>query len=545
MSARTRSTTTTGFRGYWPGDDLSFVDLLCGAGGSSLGLTLAGLNLKLGANHWKTAIDTHSANFPHAEHLCEDINHYDMRNLPPARIMWASVICTESTPAGGTKKFRGSVRNPHPELDVLTTEEREEMLAKKNKGWERTRATAYDVIRAAEVWNYDCVMIENVLEFVTDWPLFWWWMDGWEKLGYHYRIVSANSAHIWDEDNAPAPQWRDRIYIVLLRKGIPMPDLEPRPLAHCFDCSEDVHAVQTWKDTDLTRAHGKIGKYREQYIYTCPNTARRHESFAVEPYVLPAAAAIVWEDLGPKIGDRKPTKLKPEGLAPATMRKIRAGYAMISDGPTVVQVNHAGHDGRHFPAGGGPLATRTVKGGDGVASMPTLIQVGGNKRNASPVDVPMPTRMVRETDALVCPPYVTELRGGASDFRPIDHPLSTMTAGGRHHGLVMPDDHIAWGDNHRLVIPYRRGGPTTTAVPLHTIATVDSAGLAIPERGLDVSEFRFRMLKAREHLRAQRFHDSYIVTGTATEQTVQAGNAVSSNVPRWIGGKIAEVLTRC
>ena len=38
------------------------------------------------------------------------------------------------------------------------------------------------------------------------------------------------------------------------------------------------------------------------------------------------------------------------------------------------------------------------------------------------------------------------------------------------------------------------------------------------------------MLKAREHLRAQRFPDTYTVTGNAAEQTMQAGNAVSANV---------------
>ena len=63
---------------------LTFVDLFCGAGGSSLGLSNAGLTLKLAANHWQRAIDTHAANFPHAEHLCADVSNYDMRRLPAA-----------------------------------------------------------------------------------------------------------------------------------------------------------------------------------------------------------------------------------------------------------------------------------------------------------------------------------------------------------------------------------------------------------------------------------------------------------------------------
>lgn len=51
----------------------------------------------------------------------------------------------------------------------------------------------------------------------------------------------------------------------------------------------------------------------------------------------------------------------------------------------------------------------------------------------------------------------------------------------------------------------------------------------------------YRMLKPREHLRAQRFYDDYIVTGNVGEQTMQAGNAVPCNVAQWIG----TALIRC
>jgi DNA (cytosine-5)-methyltransferase 1 len=50
------------------------------------------------------------------------------------------------------------------------------------------------------------------------------------------------------------------------------------------------------------------------------------------------------------------------------------------------------------------------------------------------------------------------------------------------------------------------------------------------------------MLKPRESLRAQRFPDTYTVTGNQAEQTMQAGNAVSANVAQWIGERLAAVL---
>jgi site-specific DNA-cytosine methylase len=92
---------------------LTYTDIFCGAGGSSIGLTEAGLELKLAANHWDRAIETHSANFTNAEHLCADVSNYDMRRFPRTDILWASPICTENSPAGGRK------RRPKGQLDMF------------------------------------------------------------------------------------------------------------------------------------------------------------------------------------------------------------------------------------------------------------------------------------------------------------------------------------------------------------------------------------------------------------------------------------------
>jgi DNA (cytosine-5)-methyltransferase 1 len=80
---------------------LTYTDLFCGFGGSSVGLANAGLELQLAANHWAKAIETHAANFPRAEHVQADISNYDMRRLPHSDLLWASPICTELSPAGG------------------------------------------------------------------------------------------------------------------------------------------------------------------------------------------------------------------------------------------------------------------------------------------------------------------------------------------------------------------------------------------------------------------------------------------------------------
>jgi DNA (cytosine-5)-methyltransferase 1 len=72
------------------------------------------------------------------------------------------------------------------------------------------------------------------------------------------------------------------------------------------------------------------------------------------------------------------------------------------------------------------------------------------------------------------------------------------------------------------------------------MATKDSAALVQPQP--EIADCRFRMLKPREHLRAQRFPDSYKVIGNQGEQTMQAGNAVPANVAHWLGTELAGVL---
>lgn len=498
---------------------LTFTDIFCGAGGSSIGLSAAGMELRLAANHWDRAIETHSANFTDAEHVCADVNNYDMRRLPSTDILWASPICTESSPAGGSSKKRIKVKaRPRGQLDLLERDGHVEQA-----GFERTRATFHDVIRATEVHRYAAVLVENVPDVVWKWELFGWWCDGMRLLGYNLQTVSVSSAHVGGDTNPYAPQWRDRLYLVFTRKIIPLPDVAPRPVARCEPCDADVHAVQVWKDTDMVRRFGRIGKYGKggQYVYVCPNTGCKQS--VVEPYVLPASAAIDWTDIGDRIGDR------PEADRPVanTLRRIEEGLRLFAGHQTLITVNHSDSDSRAMRLDGGPFPTRTAKIGEGLATPPLLVPAGGSWNDtAYPPTGPMRTRTATESEALVVPePFIAVLRNHATAHS-IRQPFQTMAASGGHHALV---------------IPYRRGNrPATTAEPLHTMATRDSAALVHP--AVTVEDCWFRMLKPREQLRAQRFPDSYVVRGNVSEQTMQAGNAVSANVAQWLGEQVTAAL---
>jgi DNA (cytosine-5)-methyltransferase 1 len=284
----------------------------------------------------------------------------------------------------------------------------------------------------------------------------------------------------------------------------------------------------------------------------------------VEPYVLPAAAAIDWADLGSRIGDRR----RP--LAANTLRRIQTGLDMFAR-PTMLAVNHD-DDGRPYPADAAPLPARTVKIGDGLACPPMLVPSGGTW-NDTPVMAgdPMRTRTARDTDALVTPePFITLLRNHQSAAG-VDQPLATVTAGGQrgggHQYLTVPPGAfyvknyggqadprrlakdvreplgtvVANGSHHALVVPYYRTGRAKhTGQPLDTVTSHDR--FALVAAAVQVEDCRFRMLKPREHLRAQRFPEQYVVHGNQGEQTMQAGNAVSANVAQWLGHRVAQAL---
>jgi DNA (cytosine-5)-methyltransferase 1 len=258
--------------------------------------------------------------------------------------------------------------------------------------------------------------------------------------------------------------------------------------------------------------------------------------------VRPAASAIDWTDLGTRIGDRS----RP--LAAATVERIRDGLQQFAP------LDDQGDD---------------IANGTGPVGPPMLVPAGGTwNTTATTVADPMRTRTTRDTEALVTPPLVegitppiavTVNHDGHGRAYPLHaRPLPSRTTkigdgiatteafiamlrrNGSAMGLDEPLAAMTTARHHALVVPYRKGSAKTTADPLLTLGTRDSAALVQPEPA--VEECRFRMLKPREQLRAQRFPDTYTVTGNKSEQTMQAGNAVSANVAQWLGQITTQVL---
>lgn len=420
--------------------------------------------------------------------------------------------CTWHSPAGGRKRVRA-------DLDLF-----DDYVP--DAAGERSRATMWDVVRAAEAKQFKVVVVENVVE-VTSWPLFDRWLDSMETLGYEYQILCVSAAHIGGELNPHAPQWRDRIYFIFYRKGVPFPDVQPRPLAWCPQCEAVVESVQSWKRKDRRR----IGKYGPQYVYVC--AAGQHSSHVVEPYVLPATTAIDWSDLGERIGDRplrefknkKTGEVTKDHLAPATMRRVGVGIRMFAR-PLIEAAAGQTWDGSSSGNGGSyhrvsaaddaPLGARTGTAGDASVVPPFVASVNHGQDDSGrlydPAERPLPSRSTKIGDAVVSP-FLVERRDydGADEgrLRGVDEPMATRTASDRGiHGMVVPGaflsrqynprgediDHLNTsidepthpitangGGNHALIVP-AGGSWNDTAYPatdpLRTRMTRDTEGIA-------------------------------------------------------------------
>lgn len=441
-----------------PWNGLTVTDLFCGAGGSSTGLVQAGYRVVIAANHWPLAIRSHQLNHPETDHTSANLSQVDPRYFPSTDVLWASPECTNHSIAKGVKRLR-AMNESLFELDG--TRPLEDAAAN------RSRATMWDVPRFAEVHKYRAIVIENVVDAYR-WIMFPAWLQAMELLGYRHEIVWLNSMHA-QAAGLPAPQSRDRMYVVFWRKdGKRRPDLQKwtRPAALCLEHGE-IRAAQSFKK------HPSWGRYRAQYVYRCPTCGLQ-----VEPGWVPALSIVDWSIPAPRIGDRK----KP--LAPKTRERVSKGIQRhwgpivaeaagnVYDSTSPRHPRHGDDDGylRAWPATD-PL--RTIHGTQTKAlAVPLVVRGEGNTVPARPATDPMGSVTAAGSMFLV-DPLVVPLEGrDGIRARAAGEPMRTQTARAVD----------------ALVVPYHRGGtPKPVDDPLGTITTVDGAALLVPMRNHGVA----------------------------------------------------------
>jgi DNA (cytosine-5)-methyltransferase 1 len=66
---------------------MNAIDLFAGLGGFTEGAEMAGVRVVWAANHWRAAVDMHSANHPDTEHACQDLHQTDWSQVPAHDLM--------------------------------------------------------------------------------------------------------------------------------------------------------------------------------------------------------------------------------------------------------------------------------------------------------------------------------------------------------------------------------------------------------------------------------------------------------------------------
>ncbi|MFF4391464.1 DNA cytosine methyltransferase [Streptomyces sp. NPDC001552] len=572
------------------GGDLSVMDWFCGAGGSSQAAeAVPGLRVARAANHWKQALQSHAMNFPDVQHYMGDIRKAPVWAWPICDIHWGSPECTNWSIAKGKKRsFAKALQGDL--LDLYADEEEAKFQTGEDESDGPTQEEEASRALMEEIPLYLRGVIERgglvkagVVENVVDvraWSEWDAWLREFHKLGYRTRVIALNSMHADPRSVHRAPQSRDRLYVAYWHKSLGRtPDWDKwlRPAAYCEDCGETVQALQVF------RQPGKdMGRYRSSYDYRCPKASCRA---LVEPETLPAAAAIDWAIKGTPIGSRAKSADCPEGLAPATMARIRAGVArywpqpgtpLREDGQDALFGDVEREAARTAPllvptggtwrtgasSTGTPMPTRTTVESDGLLVPPLLIPCEGRDgKKAMRLDDPLRTQTARAETAIAYAPFVVPMRGGGDKekARHTGHPLHTVSAGGNHHGLVMPPalvmrNNSARGDaahlstsvdeplrtmtttghqsliaaDRSLLVPYYGNGQARPAGdPIGALPTRDRYALLNAAGEYDLSKVLFRMLQPHEIQRAMAFADEYRVLGTKRDRVRQLGNAVT------------------
>lgn len=554
-----------------PWNGLTVTDLFCGAGGSSSGLVEAGYRVVIAANHWSLAIESHQINHPDTDHSQADISQVNPAYFPKTHVLWGSPECTNHSIAKGVKRQRQQDQALF-ELDGTRP------LA--DEAANRSRATMWDIPRFAEHHRYMAIILENVVDAYR-WDQFDAWQMAMRALGYRMQLVWLNSMHA-QIGGLPAPQSRDRMYVVMWREDLVTKDRKgpdvgkwTRPMAVCPEHGE-VQAVQAFKKKEAW------GRYRAQYVYRCPTCWT-----PIEPGWLAAESIIDWSLPAPRIGDRA----KP--LAEKTRERIRrgierhwapiiakaagntydgvttgSGYLRVSDldSPIPAQTGTAEH-GLAIP----PLIVNHVSGADesrsqpvsrelpsivaGGTHAPLLVPVEGREgKSAASVADPLRTQSTRNETGLVVP-----LRNHGV-AKPTSQPIGTVSAEGNHHALVLTNTHenrarsvteplptATTATTQALVMRNNLGGAemTTPATePLRTLTTGGHQSLLEPGApiSLDVDDAGFRMLEPHEIQLGMGFAADYHLVGSKRDKVKQAGNAVTPPAARDLGHAVAEFL---
>ncbi|MHC0441589.1 DNA cytosine methyltransferase [Flavobacterium sp. 3-210] len=475
---------------YW-------IDLFCGAGGTSSGIHLANPNTSVLAcvNHDKNAIKSHFENHPNAHHFTEDIRDFkvvvklkklvdEIRLSDPYAIIsiWASLECTNFSKAKG-----GQSRD----ADSRTLAEHMFMYL-------------LDI-------NPDYFWVENVREFMSWGPLdekgkpvsktegkdYLKWVDDIRSFGYRFDWRILNSA------NYGAYQSRERLFLQFAKHDFPISWPEQTHTKDKLD--SPLFPMEKWK---------------------------------------PVREVLDLHDEGVSIFQRK------KNLSENTLKRIYAGLEkFVAKGDDkFLKKYFAGRPKGKVNSIDNPAGTVTTVGGQALVSITNtashLSTYYGNFGLHS-IDNPSPTITTKDRVTKIDVNFIDQ-QYGTGCATSIEKPIGTLTTIPKFN-LINAQQYIfnpAWGGNNGSI-----DNPCCTIVArqdkasLYLVST-ELGRIAIPiyendsETMISIKEFmvvygiidiKMRMLNIPELKQIQGFPKDYKLIGNQTEQKKFIGNAVEVN----------------
>lgn len=477
---------------------LLYIDLFCGAGGTSTGVEMANFNGNKCAkviacvNHDSKAISSHAANHPNALHFTEDIRTLKLSPLidhtkrlrllyPDAYlVLWASLECTNFSKAKG-----GLPRNAD------------------------SRTLAEHLFRYIEALNPDYIQIENVEEFMS-------WGD-------------------MDENGHPISKDKGKSYVRWVNNVC--------KYGYYFDW-RILNAADYGAYTSRKRFFGQFARLGLPVAFPkathakCP-TKYEHSLFPngiIQPWK-PVREVLDLNDKGESIFGRK----KP--LVEKTLKRIYAGLIkFVADGKEdfIVKWNSMNNKTGKFipPSIDEPSPTVATQNRLGLAKVMFLSKQFGSDPAGNNISVK---------------PWIMNTNYGNIGSS-IDDPSQTITANRKFHYLMNPQFDCKGGSIDKpcftLIARMDKMPPylvsTKEGLAIEVYETDSPATIQIKEfmALYGIADIRMRMLRIPELKRIMGFPEDYTLIGTQAEQKKFIGNAVEVNMARVLCEALFEKLSQ-
>ena len=550
---------------------LLYIDLFCGAGGTSTGVENARYadeqcaKVVACVNHDANAIASHAANHPDALHFTEDIRTLELSPLvahvermkkiyPDALVvLWASLECTNFSKAKG-----GQPRDAD------------------------SRTLAEHLFRYIEAIDPDYIQIENVEEFMS-WgdmdekghPIskdkgrcYEKWKRNVRKYGYDFDWRILNAA------DYGAYTTRKRFFGIFAKRGLPIVFPES---THCKDGKSDMFGrLEKWKpvkevldfsdegDSIFCRKKPLAEKTLERiYAGLIKFVAGGKEAFIVKYNSMSRTGKYQ----APSVDEPCPVVATQGRLALAKVNFLSKQFSGQPDsknisveGPagTITCKDHHAFVSAYYGNGHNhsvelPAPTVTTK--DRLALVNSVFidnQYGTGKPTS--IELPVGTvTTVPKFNMVSCKPWImnTAFSNVGSS---IEQPSQTITANRKWHYLMNPQFASAGGSVNNpcftLIARMDKMPPYLVEVEggIGIQVTSDDSPMTIKIKEFmalyGIIDIKMRMLRIAELKKIMGFPEDYVLIGPQSDQKKFIGNAVEVNMARVLCEAICKEIIR-